>query len=84
MKLATIPFFGYKLVKLYRDLHGLRMIPFITEQLEQTKTQRTRVESNLNENGKIVAGGRGPRKEGGSQLSTTEALRRDGGRNGEH
>jgi hypothetical protein len=62
------------------------MIPFITEQLEQTKTQRTRVESNLNENGKIVAGGRGPRKGmgGGSQLSTTEALRRDGGRNGEH
>lgn len=41
------------------------MIPFITKQLEQTKTQRTRVESDLNENGKIVAGGRGSGEKGG-------------------
>jgi hypothetical protein len=61
------------------------MIPFITEQLEQTKTQRTRVESDLNENGKIVAGGQRPEeRRGGFSIRTTEALRRDGGWNGEH
>jgi hypothetical protein len=61
------------------------MIPFITKQLEQTKTQRTRVQSDLNENGKIVAGGRGSGEKGCFSISTTtEALRRDEGRDGEH
>jgi hypothetical protein len=62
-----------------------RMIPFITEQLEQTKTQRTRVESDLNENGKNVAGGRDLGEGGGFSISTTtEALRRDGGQQQRH
>jgi hypothetical protein len=45
------------------------MIPFIAEQLEQTKTQRTRVESDLNENRKIVAGEGRPGERGGKGVS---------------